>query len=341
MKKIIFVLLIGFSATTFFSCKKSKTEPTASTPSGTATDASASNELDRVYSDIETVFNSQQYHDTTVNANARTTAAILPCGIVSLNKRNFTITYGGVNCGSRVLSGSISVALIKGNVFSDQGAELQITYSNYKVLYYANNQSLTYNGTAYVTNTTGGALITLFTGALNTQMIHCIRGNMTLTYDTTGTGLVNVTRAWNIFRLKTFTNAAGTATGITVDVAGDTSITNTMGTFTKVCETGVSRDGYNFVCNMPTDFFWSNCGTDYTGPYKLKHGQIDYVMDLSTSKIAAYADKAKWSAIAGYVYVSPTQYNFDGTCSVDGYKLCDSLFKSNVPILSYSAFQPY
>jgi hypothetical protein len=343
MKKAIISIIFLASLTTIVSCKKKQADtvtPT-STDQTKATDAAASNELDKVYTDIETVFNSQQYQDTTVNANARTSAAILPCGIVSLNKRNFTITYGGVNCGSRVLSGSIAVSLIKGNLFSDQGAELKITYNNYKVLYYANNQSITYNGTAFVTNTTGGALITLFTGALNTNMIHRIRGNMTLTYDSTGTGSANVTRVWNIYRLKTFTNTSGSATGITVTVAGDTTSQTTLGNYSNVCETGISRDGYPFVCNMPTDFSWSNCGSDYAGPYKLKHGQLDYIMDLSTSNIALYANKGKWSAIAGYVYVSPTQFNFDGTCSVGGYKICDTLFKNNVPVLNFSSFQAY
>ena|GEM_PF-1463267 len=347
MKKLTLALFIGISVSTFFSCKKkSTTEPTASTPSSTASDASASNELDRVYSDIETVYNSQQYQDTTVNPNARTTAAILPCGIVSLNKRNFTITYGGVNCGSRVLSGSIAVTLIKGNLFSDSGAVLKIVYNNYQVLYYANNQSITYNGTSYVTNATGGALLTLFTGALNVKLSHRVRANLALTYDTTGKGNANVTRAWNVFRLNTYTNTNGSATGITLTITGDTSIAaNTYitgtATYSSASEYGISRDGYNFVCNLTTPFYWANCGTDYSGPYILQHGQLDYSMDLSKSVLAAYATSGKWSAIAGYDYVSATQYNFIGSCSANGYKICDSLFKNNTVVLSASSFQPY
>jgi len=342
MKRIIFVLLIGFSATTFFGCKKKSTsEPTASAPASTASDASASNELDRVYSDIETVYNSQQYQDTTVNPNARTTAAILPCGIVSLNKRNFTITYGGVNCGSRVLSGSITVNLIKGNLFSDSLAVLQITYNNYKVLYYANNQSITYNGTSYVTNTTGGALISLFTNKINDKMSFRVRGNLTLGYDTTGLGGANISRTWNIFRLKTYTNTSGSATGITLTVSGDTSMITNTGSYAKVSEFGISRDGYNFVSNMTTNFFWANCGSDYSGPYVLQKGQLDYIMDLSSSKIAAYANSGKWSAVAGYEYINASQYNFNGTCSSNGYNLCDSLFLNGKVVYSISSFQSY
>src|SRR5690606_16496025 len=95
----------------------------------------------------------------------RTTGAILPCGKVTFSNKNFQIDYSksGVNCGSRVLSGTIDVTLLTPGTFADPNAKLKIVYTDYKVLYYTNNQSITYNGTSYIINgPNGGTLLSLF-----------------------------------------------------------------------------------------------------------------------------------------------------------------------------------
>ena len=100
MKKIIYTILIGASLYSLVGCKKSVDEAKPSVSSRSeADDASARSELDKVYDDIEKVYNSQEYSD---GSSLRTTGVILPCGSVTLNTKNFTIQYNGVNCGSRV-----------------------------------------------------------------------------------------------------------------------------------------------------------------------------------------------------------------------------------------------
>lgn len=348
MKKIIYAILIG-TTITLVGCKKPDEVPAAYVDKSKADDASGRNELDKVYSDIQTVYNSQEYADA---STLRTTAAILPCGSVSFNTnnntKNFTIQYNGVNCGSRTLSGSIDVTLLTSGVFSDAGAKLEIVYHDYKVLYYANNQSITYNGKMYVTNTTGGTLLSLFittTPPTPITVIHKVRGQVSLTFDTTGIGNHNTIREWNVFRKNTYTSN-GTQTGITWSVEGDTSIaagTYIPGAYLKASEYGISRDGDKFVCNLDPAFTWSNCGSSYAGPYILKQGKVEYTVDLTTNAISVLGvTTGTWSASAGYRYNATTGYVYDGSCDSDGYKL-DLAFKnsSGTNVYSSSSYQQY
>ena len=343
MKKIIYTILIGASLYSLVGCKKSVDEAKPSVSSRSeADDASARSELDKVYDDIEKVYNSQEYSD---GSSLRTTGVILPCGSVTLNTKNFTIQYNGVNCGSRVLSGSIDVTLLTAGVFSDPNAKLKIVYNNYKVLYHTNNQSITYNGTTYVTNgPNGGTLLSLFNTAPKV-VEHKVRGKLSLTFDSTGTGNNNVIREWNIFRKKTYTSN-GTQTGITLSVEGDTSIGNDTyipGTYAKASEYGFSREGDKFVCNLSTPFMWSNCGSSYSGPYTLKQGKVEYTVDLTTNPIASLGiTKGTWSATAGYRYDNPNSYPFDGSCNSNGYKLDFALKNtSGANVHTSSSFQVY
>jgi hypothetical protein len=197
MKKSIMFSLSLAAVMAFTACKKKKEEePTPTVESyAKADDASARNELDRAQEDIEAVYNSQDY------ADARKSAVVLPCGSVTLNSKNFTIQYNGVNCGSRVLSGSINVTLVNQagiTKFSDAGAKLRVEFVNYKVYYNASKESIVYNGITYTTNTSGGTLASLFTTTPGT-VIHKVRGTLTLSYDTLGTTVLN--RTWNLFRI--------------------------------------------------------------------------------------------------------------------------------------------
>jgi len=347
MKKIIYCLVIGVSLATVISCAKKKTEaatPTYQDPSK-ADDASARNEMDKAYSDVETVYNSQDYASA---SGMRTSGAILPCGSVTIDTTHFTINYNGVNCGTRVLGGSIDVTLVSGTKFSDPNAVLRIIFQNYKVLYQTNNQSITYNGTSYITNgPNGGSLLSLFTSTSALTVEHKERGQLNLTFDSTGTGTANVTRQWNVFRKRTYTTTGTSATGISLSIAGDTSIgsgTYIPGTYPNASEYGISRDGDKFVCNMPTNFLWANCGTTVAGPYTLKQGEVDYTVDL-TNNIGAKAigiTKGTWNATAGYKYDATNKYAFDGSCGSDGYKIDFALQNaSNVNVYTSTVFQEY
>lgn len=316
MKRAIIFSLAFVLFVTFTACKKKKEEEATPKPefSTKADDASARNELDRVQEDIESVYNSQDYD------NARASAVVLPCGNVSLNGQNFSIQYNGVNCGTRVLSGSISVTLMPDagiTKFSDEGARLQVVFNNYTVFYYASREALVYNGTTYITNFSGGTLSSLFTTTPGT-VIHTVRGALSVSYDTTGTQNF-VDRTWHLFRKKTFTSN-GTPTGITFTFEGDTTIaqdTYIPGTYANACAYGYDVNNLKFVHDIPTPFRWENCGSGYAGPYVLKQGKVVYTADASTTPLGANW-LYQFSATAGYG-LSGANFVPDGTCSSNAY----------------------
>ncbi len=352
MKKIIYSILLASFPLFIFSCKKAEGEKPVYTQKTKADDAAARSEMQRAYDDIETVYNSNDYENSS-NASMRTSATILPCGKVIFDKKNFKIDYSqsGSNCNPyRILSGSIDVTLVSGTSFSDQNATLKVVFANYKVLYTNSNESVIYNGTAYITNTSGGTLISLFTNTPNAEVIHKVRGDMTLTFDTTGTtSAVVFTRSWKIFRKRTFQNTPGTETGITFKLEGDTSFASsayfngTNGNFNNVSEIGLNIENEKFVCEVTTPFKWSDCGSDYYGPYILKQGKVEYTSyTAKPAYVALGYTKFYWSGEAGYRYDNAI-YTYDGTCSSEGYKIDFSVRKSsdNSAIYSSSAFVPY
>ena len=360
MKKIIYTILIGASLHSLVGCKKSVDEATPSVSSRSeADDASARSEMQRAYDDVETVYNSDDYKNASslrTSSNLRTTnTALLPCGRVTFNlnnnSKNFSIDYSqsGSNCTrARVLSGSIDVTLVNGTTFADINAKLKVVFNNYKVLYSNSNQSVTYNGIAYITNTSGGSLIGLFASTPNAEIIHTVRGDLTLSFDTLGANAFN--RSWKIFRKRTFQNTPGTATGITFKLEGDTSFasstyfTGTTGTFNNVGEIGINVNNEKFVCDISTAFIWSNCGSSYAGPYVLKQGKVEYTSYTANPTLVLLGyTRYYWSADAGYRTDVSAASIYDETCSSDGYKLDFALknVSGTTSVYSATAFQAY
>lgn len=357
MKRIIYTILIG-STIFILGCKKPDEVPAPIEGRDQADDASARSEMQRAYDDVETVFNSQDYQDASnlrTTSSLRTTTALLPCGRVTFNlnnnSNNFSIDYSqsGSNCTPyRILSGSIDVTLVNGTTFADVDAKLKLVFNNYKVLYTNSNQSVTYTGTTYITNTSGGSLFELT--ELNSKIIHSVRGDLQLKFDTLGSATFD--RSWKIFRKRTFENTTGTPSGITFKLEGDTSFaastyftgTNvTAQNFSKVGEIGINVKNEKFVCDMSTDFIWSNCGSTYAGPYVLKQGKVEYVSYTSNATLVAWGyTKYYWSAAAGYRTDATGASIYDGSCDSDGYKLDFSLQNgSGASIYAVTAFQAY
>ena len=116
MKKSIYCIFLA-AAVVFAGCrKKEEVEPPIITPTAKADETAARNELNSAYDDVETVYNSQEYSDA---SGARTSGEVLPCGKVTFSTKNFKIDYGqsGINCGMKVISGSIDVTLVEGTSF--------------------------------------------------------------------------------------------------------------------------------------------------------------------------------------------------------------------------------
>jgi hypothetical protein len=332
MKKIILLSFIGLGMSLFTACKKDNNpEPIQTGEYTKADDAAARNELNRVYQNIEDVYNSDSY------SNART-AVVLPCGNVTLTGKNYTIAYGsGTNCGGRVLSGDINVELVSGTKFSDVNAKLKITFTNYKVVFSGSNQALTYSGVAYVTNTSGGTLYSLFTNTTPTTVVHKVRGDLSVVYDTAGVA-PTAARSWTFFRKKTYTST-GSVNSISLKVEGDSAITDESyitGTYNSISEIGLNKDGIKFINDVTTPFVWSNCGGVAAGPYILKQGKVEHTALYGTWYTLSNVF-SKFTAEAGY---RDNENNYDGSCSANGYKLTYEL-KATTPIYTKSAFQAY
>jgi hypothetical protein len=330
-KKWMPVLTVMVMGTLLFTACKKQEEVAPTVKGEQADDAAARNELDRAQNDIETVYNSDQYA-----GNQRGAAVNLPCGSVTLNTNNYTITYNGVNCGSRVLSGAIDVALVSGTKFSDINAKLSITFTDYKVHYNSSGEEIVYNGTVYTTNFSGGTLASLFTTTPKT-VVHKTRGALTLTYDTIGTGIPTVFRTWNLFRKKTF-QSDGTPTGISLKFEGDTTLSNYLpGTYDVVCEYGTDVNNRKFIHTITTPFVWSNCGTTYSGPYTLKTGRVEHTAFSDDGSL-----EFRFTATAGYRN-DGTNNILDQSCASNGYLIDGSatLVAIGKEVFKYTTFQQY
>ncbi|MBC7485787.1 MAG: hypothetical protein H7282_03425 [Cytophagaceae bacterium] len=331
-KKWMSVLTVLVMGTLLFAACKKQEEVAPTNKGEQADDASARNELDRAQEDIEKVYNSSDY-----TGSARASAVNLPCGSVVINAKNFTITYNGVNCGSRVLGGSIAVTLVSGTKFSDVNAKLKIVFDNYKVHYNSSGEEIVYNGTTYTTNSSGGKLADLFTGAAT--VIHKTRGTLTLTYDTTGTGGSTFSRTWNLFRKKTF-KSTGAATGLSFKFEGDTTVSGYLpGTYNTVSEYGTDVENRKFIHDITTPFLWSDCGSDGNGGtiFTLKTGRVEHTA-FSTDE----AYKFQFTATAGYRQDGANNI-LDQTCAAKGYLInwSATVVATDNKFVNYSAFQLY
>jgi hypothetical protein len=184
-------------------------------------------------------------------------------------------------------------------------------------------------------------LYSLFTNTTPTTVIHNIRGDISVVYDTAGVA-PTAARAWTFFRKKTYTST-GTATGISLKVEGDSAITDQsyiQGTYNSISEIGYNKDGKKFINDVTTPFIWSNCGSVAAGPYILKQGKVEHTAYYGSWLLLTDV-YGKFTADAGY---KDNENTLDGSCSSNGYKLTYELkngFNATTPIYSKSAFQAY
>lgn len=162
------------------------------------------------------------------------TSLYVPCG-ATLDSVPATKTYiltfdSTVVCanGTRKRSGTITLQLTNGTQWQNQGATLQVSYTNYRVTRVSDGKSLTLNGSHTVVNATGGLVPLMADGA--PSIIRNITGNLALTFDD-GTA-----RTWNVSVQRTWTKASGVWT---VSAAGQ----GTAGGYSNLSHWGVTRYG--------------------------------------------------------------------------------------------------
>lgn len=152
----------------------------------------------------------------------------------------FVINFDSTTlCTNRIRSGSIKVALVTGTYWHNAGAQLLLTYTNYKIAFpNLNNHFICFNGTKLLTDVSGINYITYLQN--NGSVSATIRErsyNMLVTFEN------NATSHWNDARLETwsvsnYTTFSGTANGDTT-IGGKT-----------IDSWGQTRYGTNFINQM-------------------------------------------------------------------------------------------
>lgn len=153
---------------------------------------------------------------------------------------SITITFDGTTvCSnpSRIRSGTVKVELISGAKWTDAGAKLRVTHTNYKVTFPSlNNHYLVFNGTKYLTDVNGINWLTIYLGS-STASIRERCYDMQVTFENGQTSL------WKSARLSEWGIKNGSE--IYAIVNGDTTINGKT-----IDSWGVTRFGTNFTTEM-------------------------------------------------------------------------------------------
>lgn len=166
-------------------------------------------------------------------------------GIVTLN-------YNGVSCWNRTRTGKIKLTILNyssGVRWKHANAQLQIDYIGYKVTRTSDGKSVELNGTAIVTNNSGGTWVDLVL-ASQTSLIHSVNASgLKATFDGDGTADYNINRKFTY----TYSGGVFTATG---EGTGSHNGINNLENW------GTTRKGDDFTSEVQSPVVWNTyCGS--------------------------------------------------------------------------------
>ena len=260
---------ILFLSIAFISCQKeSKSDTTDNTEEVTKhsdDDSRFSTESDGVANEINGIL------ETTTGFSGR------PGGVQGLicdadividtmsNPRKITITFDGTACiPGRTRTGVIVVSMNQGVRWKDAGAQLNVSFQNFKITRTLDNKSITFNGTQTYTNVTGGLLINLPTLGTITHTI--TSNNLSITFDN------NQQRVWQVARQRSFTYN----NGVVITVTG----MHTEGNITGVAEWGNNRFGHSFTTAISSPLiFRQDCN------FRLTSGEVKHATQLFNATV--------------------------------------------------------
>jgi hypothetical protein len=102
--------------------------------------------------------------------------AIVDNSIITASLKKIKIVYTGTSVFGTIHTGTIIIELVKGDSWIEAGAVLKIDFEDVKITYM--ERSVTYNGTSYITNVSGGLPYWL-----GDSVIHRVRVNASVTFD--------------------------------------------------------------------------------------------------------------------------------------------------------------
>ncbi|HUM96958.1 MAG TPA: hypothetical protein PK275_03830 [Chitinophagaceae bacterium] len=181
------------------------------------------------------------------------------------NPRTISITFDGTACvPGRTRTGVIVVSMNQGVRWKDAGAQLNVSFQNFKITRTIDNKSITFNGTQTYTNVTGGLLINL--ASLGTITHAISSNNLSITFDN------NQQRVWQVARQRSFTYN----NGVIITVTG----THTEGNITGVAEWGTNRFGHSFTTAITSPLiFRQDCD------FRLTSGEVKHATQLFNATV--------------------------------------------------------
>ncbi len=281
----------------FTSCKKKETTADPNAKQHNEDVSNTKSESDNVNTDINNVLKQIPAFGKT-----EATEAYDICGVSSVDTTSspyptVTFTFDGTTyCGSpaRKRSGVVKVELIQGAKWSDAGAKLRVTHTDYKVTYQnLNNHYLIFNGVKYLTDVNGFNWINVWFGT-DVITIRERSDNMTVTFENGDVA------SWNTARLSTW----GLSGGQIYAVVEADSISGTR----KIDSWGKTRFGTNFTTEMITA--WKS-GTQ-CGWWKPTQGKYTSTTDNFSITATASVDQegnVVTTACGGYGYKLEWNYN--------------------------------
>ncbi|HKR06970.1 MAG TPA: hypothetical protein VJY62_20200 [Bacteroidia bacterium] len=205
---------------------------------------------------------------------------------------------------SRTRSGQIKVQLTTGNLWSDAGSVLTITYNDFKVTRMSDDASVKFNGVKTRKNINGNNWLGFLLGT-STLKYQDRAFNIAVTFD-------NANATWSVAHITEWSYAPATQ-NITFTAIGDTSLNG----FSQVSAWGINRFGQNFTTYYNTTIL----SNTYCGLWRPNSGELvhhvnnsDFTLTLgvdqtgnATTLDCAYGYKVAWTTtngVAGSVILS-------------------------------------
>jgi hypothetical protein len=309
--KIILICSLSFIAF-FYSCKKDKQEEEQVTLDSqfkqfNSDGNTIKSESDQADNDINNSLSSIPAFGRLRPESAQLLSSPL-CGVIIdssqiANKILFYNFDGTTPCfsPSRTRAGQIKVQLTSGQHWSDAGAILTLTYTNFKITRLSDSKSITFNGVKTLKNINGNDWFGFVAGT-STLKYQERALNVNVTLDN------NLSATWNSARVTEWNYvSAGTNPSIPYDyiaftASGDTALNGQS----NVDSWGINRYGYNFT----TYYTASIVSNTYCGLWRFTAGRLvhnvnnaDYTLTLgvdqngnATPYSCAYGFKVGWTA---------------------------------------------
>ncbi len=194
---------------------------------------------------------------------------------------------------SRTRSGQIKVELTTGNLWSDVGAVLTLTYIDFKVTRMSDNKSIKFNGVKTLKNINGNNWLTFLLGSI-TLKYQERAFNIAVVFDDGSTSV------WNSARITEWSYSMADSK-ITFSALGDTTLSG----FSTVDSWGVNRYAMDFTTYYNTAIV----SNSYCGLWRPNSGELvhhvdggDFTLTLGVDQqgnastlACAYGYKVSWT----------------------------------------------